>query len=410
MELSMHARKELTRVTTRRYRGAGRQEKTRILNEFCASSGYNRAYAALLLRSYGRTTLVSGTSETVKLRGTKQRLHGGGRPRVFGTETARVLTVLWKRFGYIAAVRLVILIRSSIAAIRQDRFLRVTESIAADLRRISSSSVERILRPSREKQGLHGHCHTRPAGPLSAQIPVRTFGQWRNVQPGHVQLDTVGHEGGQSVEGCVFTLCLCDVSTGWTERRAIANRGIRALQPALEEIRSSLPFALLHLHPDNGSEFINHSLFNYCKNKGLKLSRSRAGRKNDNCYVEQKNFDTVRKLVGYARYDSPESVHALNELYRTQSLLQNYVYPSQKLLEKHRIGSRLVRRFDAPQTPATRLLAHPALSAESKRRIRAIQRTLNPLHLADRVAELQRAALATAHRFCLQAEAEEKSQ
>ena len=318
---------------------------------------------------------------------------------MYGRDHERVAAALWKRFGYIAASRLVVVIRSSIRAIRGDPFLRVGDQMCRDLERMSSASLERLLRPARRNLKLHGRSLTRSSGLLTREIPIRTFGEWKRVAPGFVQMDTVGHEGGQSTQGCAFTLCLTDICSGWTERRAVANRGVRAIRPALQEIRSNIPFPLVHLHTDNGSEFINYSLLNYCKSTGTGISRSRAGRKNDNCWVEQKNFDTVRKLTGYARYDTPEAVELLNDLYRTQAALQNYVYPSQKLIEKIRIGSRQIRRFDAPQTPAMRVLHHPEVSSETKKSIRLALAVINPLQLADKVSELQRSLISLAHRY-----------
>ena len=395
----MRSRKELTRVTAQRYRAAQREAKTKILDEFCASSGYNRAYAAMLLRGYGKPSRVQMGSDTLRLQPTKTPRKAGGRPPIYGRDHERVAAALWKRFGYIAAARLVVVIRASLGAIRADPFLRANEHICRDLARMSSATLDRLLRSCRKKLIAHGRSLTRSSGLLTREIPIRTFGEWKKVTPGYVQMDTVGHEGGNSAQGCAFTLCLTDVCSGWTERRAVANRGIRAIRPALEEIRSNMPFPLVHLHTDNGSEFINYSMLSYCKSTGIGMSRSRAGKKNDNCWVEQKNFDTVRKLTGYARYDTPEAVELLNTLYRTQAVLQNYVYPSQKLIEKIRIGSRQIRRFDAPKTPAMRILDHPQVPAMTKKSIRLALALINPLQLADRVCELQCSLLSLAHRY-----------
>jgi hypothetical protein len=150
---------------------------------------------------------------------------------------------------------------------------------------------------------------------------------------------------------CSFTLCLTDVCTGWTERYAMQNRAFKWVHMGLDAFRSVIPFPGLHLHPDGGSEFINHGLIDFFSKSvpPIALTRSSAGKKNDNCYVEQKNFDTVRKLVGYARYSTPEMLETLNELYRVHGLLINYFYPSQKLVEKTRVGSKVTKRYDLPQ-------------------------------------------------------------
>lgn len=249
---------------------------------------------------------------------------------------------------------------------------------------------------------LRGRSYTRATGGLWDLIPIRTFGEWEGVPPGHFQADTVGHEGGMGGSDCAFSLCVTDICLGWTERRALQNRAARWVEAALEEIRHDVPFDIVHLHPDNGSEFINHNLKKYCDEHGIELSRSRPEKKNDNCYVEQKNFDTIRKLVGYARYSTPEALAALNELYRVHGLLQNYLLPSQKLIKKTRVGSRVKKIYDTFQSPADRLIAHPKISEEVKERVRETKATLNPLCLADETARLQRALLALADRPMVQ--------
>ena len=390
MEMSMRSRRELTAVTTRGYRKADRRGKSQILTHFCGSSGYNRAYAAMLLRGYAAARLVEGSSGVVQLRPSKRPRRGGGRPRVYDAQLQRVLVNLWGRFGYLCGKRLAPVLRGCIASIRRDRFLHPSAQLCAALGRISPASIDRLLKPARQKLQGKGRCHTRSSSALSQLIPVRSFGEFASVPPGHGQLDTVGHDGGCASGEYAFTVALCDVCTSWTERRAVENRAFRWIQPALDEIRHAIPFPLTHLHPDSGAEFINHNLYRYCQQHTIQLTRSRAGHRNDNCWVEQKNFDTVRKLVGYVRYSSPEALRALNELYRVQGLLQNYVLPSQKLLQKNRVGSRVSKRYDCPRTPAERVLSHPQLSAQVKARVRKVLVSLDPLALADQVAELQR--------------------
>ena len=389
MEMTMKSRQELTRVTARRYRKSKRPEKITILDEFVAATGYNRAYAATLLRNYGLRKIVLAHTESRKIVTTKKEGKKGGRPKVYGKAETEILTLLWGKLGFLCGKRLAPVLRTTMPVLQQDPFLRITPELACSLSRISPATIDRLLAPIRKKQKLKGKSYTRATGRLADQIPIRTFAEWKDVEPGHLQLDTVGHEGGLAGSDCAFTLVLSDVCTGWTERRAVMNRASRWIMEAIEDVRQVLPFPVLELHPDNGGEFINLSLLAYCKKSGLKISRSRPYRKNDNCYVEQKNFDTVRKIVGYARYDTPEALTALNQLYRTHSLLQNYVYPSQKLMEKTRQGSKVSRRHDAPKTPAQRYLEHPRAQLEGKQKIQAELKKLNPLTLAAEVDQLQ---------------------
>jgi len=398
MGMSMKSRKELTAKVAKRYRSNDKRTKGRILDEFCASTEYNRAYAAMLLRGYGKTRVVATHGGSVKLVPTKKRKSGSGRPPVYTKQTRVAVIKVWKRLGYLCGKRLAPMIRSSIDAIRVDPFLKVSEHTCTALQHISASTIDRLLKPERAKMQLRGRGYTHSTGGLWDLIPVRTFGEWAGVPPGHFQADTVGHEGGMGGTDCAFSLCVTDICLGWTERRGLQNRAARWVEAALEEIRHDVPFEIVHLHPDNGSEFINHNLKNYCDRHGIELSRSRPEKKNDNCYVEQKNFDTIRKLVGYARYSTPEALAALNELYRVHGLLLNYFLPSQKLINKTRVGSRVKKTYDAFQAPADRLLAHPEIPKDVKERVRQTQALHNPLSLADETARLQRTLLALADR------------
>lgn len=389
MEMTMKSRQELTRVLTQRYRIAKRPEKIRILDEFVAATGYNREYAATLLRKYGVTRILVSAGVVKELVTTKKRRKPGGRPKIYGPAETKILILLWSRLGFLCGKRLAPLLRTILSNLLKDPFLSISLQTAEALKRMSPATIDRILAPIRKKQKLKGKSYTRATSRLADQIPIRTFAEWKNVTPGHMQLDLVGHEGGVSSGEFAFTLVLTDVCTGWTERRAVKNRAARWIKEAIEEIRGVLPFPILELHPDNGREFINLSLLAYCREAGLHLSRSRPYRKNDNCHVEQKNFDTVRKIVGYARYDTPEALDTLNHLYRTHSLLQNYLYPSQKLIKKIRKGSKVIRHYDPPKTPAQRYLDHPKACNEGCEKINNQIQKINPLALAEEIDQLQ---------------------
>ncbi len=400
MGLSMRARQELTVAAARRYRSANRREKSLMLDSFVADTGYNRAYAALVLRDCGRRLLYALDESMVEAVASVKPRRGGGRPRVYSEDVRQAVEQFWEQFGYLCGKRLVPVIRSALRFLDEEEFLQVSPAVKQALGVVSPATVDRMLKSRRAAMRLKGNSYTRGTAALSEQIPIRTFGEWKNVVPGHVQIDLVGHDGGTPSGQCCFTLTVTDVCLGWTERRAVINRAAVWVKAALQEIREAIPFPLIELHPDNGSEFINHNLFQYCKDTHLAMTRSRAGRKNDNCYVEQKNFDTVRKLVGYARFATPEAVEALNELYRVQGQLQNFIYPSQKLIEKTRRGAKVVKKYDRLKTPAQRLLGRKDIPRSVKKAVRRHHSSLNPLRLAHEVATLQDtvAALAERHR------------
>jgi len=399
MEMSMKSRKELTQITARRYRGSNRAAKGRILGEFCKSTGYNRAYSAMLLRTYGRSSLMGHEGTAVRLVTTKGHRGHGGRPPRYEAQVSQVVHSLWKRLGYPCGKRLAPIIRRWISCIRADRFLHPSAKVCRALMSISPATIDRLLKPTRQKLRVRGLSHTHSNPTLQQLIPVRTFGDFSQVPPGHCQLDTVAHDGGIASGEYAFSVVFSDVCTAWTERRAVQNRASRWIQQALDEMLQSVPFAVRHLHPDSGSEFVNHNILRYCSQHGIRLTRSRPGKKNDNCWVEQKNFDTVRKLVGYSRYSSPQALQSLNELYRLQGLLQNYVLPSQKLLDKTRIGSRYRKRYDTFLTPAERVLLHPQASARAKKHIRQVRAGLNPLALAGQIITLQKQLFSQAEKL-----------
>jgi len=383
MEMTMRSRKELTKAIAKRYIKADRNGKNAILTELCASTGYNRDYAATLLR--GKAKTIPSAQVT-----TRKIIKRPGRTPKYNAETVRILTKVWMMFDRLCGKRLTVLIKTLLPALKMNPFLGVTPEQETLLAGISRSTIDRLLRPIHKKYQIHGHCYTRPSHSLKDSIPVRTFGEWQSCPPGFCQIDTVGHDGGFLAEECSFSLCLTDLSSGWTERYAMQNRAFKWVHQGLEAMKISIPFPLLHLHPDNGSEFINHGLVSWCaaQEPKIELSRSRAGKKNDNCYVEQKNFDTIRKLVGYARYSTQEMLETLNELYRVHGLLLNFFYPSQKLISKHRVGSKVRKRYDSPQSPAYRLLINPDVSEDIKATIRARMASLDPLGLSNQVDAL----------------------
>jgi len=378
MEMTMKTRKELTKALAKRYGSANKKAKSNILEEFCASTGYNRDYAASILRCPTSTTNKSG----------KKRKGHCGRPPQYTGETVHILESLWKRFDHLCGKRFIVLLKTILPHIRQSGNPAISAEQYLQLQSISAATVDRLLASIRKRMKVRGNSYTRPSNGLKASIPVRTFGDWQDVPPGHFQIDTVGHDGGSIDAKCAFSLCLTDVCLGWTERYAMNNRAFKWVKEGLSVMKQAIPFTILHLHPDNGGEFINYGMIAWCKDNTIELSRSRAGKKNDNCHVEQKNFDTIRKLIGYARYSTPHMIDTLNKLYAVHGILLNYFYPSQKLIAKERIGSKIKKIYDEPLSPADRLLRHPDIPANVKVAVRTKLRSLNPVELSKEVDRL----------------------
>ena len=302
-------------------------------------------------------------------------------------------------FGYLCGKRLAATLRLWLPnyerwEARSKRKIALPPELRAKLLRISPATIDRLLRAEKRKLTLRGRSHTkRPTGTLMLQIPIRTFSEWEDVGSGTLGIDLVGHDGGNAAGEFAYTLLATDRRTQWTELRAVPNKAQKWVFQQLLVVRHLLPFELLAVHSDNGSEFINAHLLSYCRQHQIDFTRSRAYRKNDNNFTEQKNFDVVRKHVGYARYDTPEAVELLNELYDRLRLMVNFVRPCAKLIEKTRHGARVRRRYDRPQTPYQRVLACADLSEATKQRLREQFAAIDPIALNDQIVHLQRRLL-----------------
>jgi hypothetical protein len=311
------------------------------------------------------------------------------RRKTYDEAVLRPLKKIWKMLDYVCGKRLAAALPETIAALQRHQELHLRGEVRSKLCRISGATIDRLLAPEKKRLQLKARCGTKPGTLLKHQIPVRTYADWDEDRPGFSEVDLVSHEGGYARGDFAQTLDLTDVCTGWTELAAVPNKAQVWVFEALEQVRERLPFPLLGLDSDNGGEFINHHLHGYCQQEQITFTRSRAYQKNDNCYVEQKNYTVVRRTVGYARYDQPEQVQLLNELYRHVRLQVNFFLPSQKLKEKVRRGSRVTKRYHPPQTPCQRVLASNQVSEANKQRLRQQYLTLNPAQLDRDIRRLQ---------------------
>jgi hypothetical protein len=206
-----------------------------------------------------------------------------------------------------------------------------------------------------------GRSHTKPGTLLKSQIPIRTWAEWDDAVPGFVEIDPVGHEGGNNAGEFCFTLTVTDIATGWTVNRSVRNKAAKWVFEALEHVTAVFPFPIIGIDSDNGSEFINEHLLAYCHAHQITFTRSRPGNKNDGAHVEQKNWARVRELVGYLRYDTTVELEKLNQIWELDRVFTNYLLPQQKLLEKHRHGAKVTKKHDTPATPHQRAIRHPAM-------------------------------------------------
>jgi len=374
----MKQRQAVTAVTAQRYRNGSKKVKQQILNEFCETTGYCRGYARFVLRNHGRQIWLGGKRVIVgDVRQRRQRQ----KPRYYNEAVVQELVKLWELLNYSCGKRLVAIMPELIAKLEQFGELRLSPSTKEKLLRISATTVDRLLQPERRKQQLRRRAHTKPGTLLKHQIPIRTFAEWNEQQPGFAEIDLVAHDGGLALGDYCQTLDLTDVFSGWTETEAVPNKAQVWVFEAIQTIRARLPFPLLGLDSDNGSEFVNQELLRYCQKERLTFTRARPYRKNDNCYVEQKNYSVVRQTVGYQRFDTAAELMVLQQLYATLRLYTNFFQPTMKLKSKERFGSRVKKSYHAPQTPYQRVLACAEVTLADKKKLQRQYRLLNPAAL-----------------------------
>jgi hypothetical protein len=274
--------------------------------------------------------------------------------------------------------------------LRRDGEITMTDAEAALLVSMSAASIDRHLSFERAKLFPRGRSHTKPGTLLKSQIPIRTWAQWNENMPGFVEIDLVGHEGGNSAGEFCFSLTVTDVFTGWTINRSVKNKAAIWVFEAIEHVISQFPFPILGIDSDNGSEFINYHLFNYCTEHEITFTRSRAGNKNDGAHVEQKNWTHVRELVGYLRFDTDKELSLLNEIWALDMGYTNYLLAQQKLVFKQRDGSRVTKRYDRAATPFARTMARTDITETDRGRLEETMAGVRPGELYRQIHDLTR--------------------
>lgn len=381
----MNERRALIKAMAERYRKAGKKMKGAILDELTEVSGYNRWYAVGLLRGEGQVILVG----KIRLIGDLGRKVKRTKPRIYDEAVHEHLKEIWAIMDFVCGKRLAAILPEVVPILEQHHEIELNEEIRQKLLSISAATIDRLLAPERKKWELKGRSGTKPGTLLKHQIPIRTFAEWDEKQAGFVEIDLVGHDGGDASGDFCQTLDVTDVASGWTETEAVINKAQVWVFGVLKSIRSRLPFPLLGIDSDNGSEFINNQLLRYCQGEQITFTRGRSGKKNDGCFVEQKNYSVVRRAAGYARYDSEAQLKLLNELYGNLRLYTNYFQPVMKLISKERNGAKVKKIHDEPKTPYQRLLEMPDIGPEIRQRLQAEYKTLNPAALKREITRLQ---------------------
>lgn len=370
----MSQRKAVTKTIATRYKRSKRGAKKIILDELCAITGWHRDHARKALR------------DALIFRKVKP---WPPRPVLYGDAVIQALRFCWAVQGTPCERLLAAALVDLVPRLRAFDELDIDDAIAAKLLTIAPATIDRRLKAERGKLDSRGRSHTKPGSLLKDSIPMRTWADWDDARPGFVEIDLVGHEGGNNKGDFCFTLDITDIATGWTETRSVKNKAQKWVFAAIKDSLASFPFPILGIDSDNGSEFINWELFRWCEQEKLTFTRSRSGNKNDGAHVEQKNWHIIRQVVGYHRYDSAGELELLNKIWQQQRWLTNHFAPQQKLISKERNGAKISKRYDKPATPYQRVLADEAtVLATIKAELQLENRALNPAAIQRQIQAL----------------------
>jgi hypothetical protein len=380
VQMSIQTKKELLLHTKRRYVVANLKNKRKILDEFVSITNYSRKYAIHLFNKKDQTELHASKNIAKKKRNIRKRK--------YDESLKAALLTIWYAANQICSKRLVPFIPDLLVVLERFGYIALSENIRKKLLQISPATVDRLLETQRlENRG--GISTTRPGSLLKKQIKIRTFADWNDVIPGFLEGDLVAHCGDRTDGVFLNTLVLTDIASSWTEFFPLLKKSSENVIASLEILQQILPFMLLGLDTDNGSEFINYALLDFCRRHEITFTRSRAYKKNDQAHVEEKNGSIVRRVIGYDRFEGIDAYNALSELYAILRLYINFFQPSLKLISKKRDGAKVTKKYDKAKTPYQRLLTSTSVPESVKTKLRIQYETLDPVLLLKNLQKLQ---------------------
>jgi len=363
-------RREYAEVMRQRYQEATRQERSTLLDEYCRVIRCHRKAA---IRRLGAAL--------------ERRGRAPGRPARYGRDLLPVLERVWVASDQLSGKLLRPILPALVTALERHHGVVLAPAVRAALLAASPATLDRLLRPLRRRRPRQPRRLAPAVGSLRAQVPLRTWSEWTGVQPGALQGDLVLHCGESAAGRYCATLVAVDVATTWTELQGLWDLHHQRVTGAIQHVATRLPFPVRAWHSDNGSEFVNAALLGWCQRQGVRFTRGRPYRKNDQAWVEQRNGLLVRRLIGYDRYSSRAAWTTLQRLYALLRLQHNFFRPVRKLLSKRRVGSRVHKRYDAPQTPYQRVLAAGVLTSIQRAALHTQCATLDPIALARQIAQ-----------------------
>lgn len=365
----MTTRKELVRALRVEYANASMKEKTEILDNFVIATGYHRRYAMQLLSNEAPIEKEKKKPGCV----------------TYGEEVVKALVEVWLVASRICGKRLKPFMGEIVSNLQRNGHLKVEEETRAKLLTMSSATIDRLLRDEKKKHARNRYTGRKVPNSIASEVPIKTFSDWKDKRTGYFELDLVAHNGGDASGKFCHTLVLTDVFSGWTDFTAVPDKGEESVVEGLKVIKNRLPMPILGLDSDNGGEFMNQIMKQYRENEGIRPTRSRPYKKNDQCYVEEKNGSIIRNWVGYRRYEGPEDTRHLAEFYSHLRVYVNYFQPSMQLKSKQHHGSKVTKTYHPAITPARKLIDQSDLLSSTKERLDRCFKELDLLELLNKV-------------------------
>lgn len=369
--MDQHSKSELLDSYRRRYKKACKKDKNQIIDIIVDATGYCRKHVIRALNADVRVPR--------KITRTRSSRY---------THLYKTLKRIWAASNFLCGKRLKPFLPELVASLKRHKEVYLSKEDEALILTVSASTIDRLLAPARKEFRLKGKATTKPGTLLKHQIPIRTFADWKEDKPGFLEVDLVAHCGESNHGEYINTLNMTDIATGWTVSTAFMGRSQRFCTAAIDEVKPSLPFPILGIDSDNGGEFINAHLMHYCEQNHITFTRGRAYKKNDSAHIEQKNWDVIRKMIGYGRFETYEQLEIIKRIESLLAYYQNYFQPSQKLVSKTRVGAKVKKKYDAAQTPAQRLLARKDTPKDTNKLLKDTFRQLNPAALLRNINDL----------------------
>jgi len=370
--MNMTTKKDIFARYLNEYLKSNKQRKGEILDNVCAVVSMHRKAAVRKFRVFQMRNPALPPKR--------------GRKTYYTADCVYALKTVWEASSEICGELLHPMIQEYVEILQRDKMWQHGDDATKKLLEMSEATTKRSVRGFMKARKPRGLSSTKPSH-LKEIIPI-FIGPWEGKPPGYGQIDTVVHCGNSLGGDMAYSVNYTDVAVLWVTFSAQWNKGQEQTQQSLARIQKKVPFKILGMHPDTGSEFINYFVKGWCDDENIELTRSRPYHKNDNAYVEQKNGHVIRRFLGYARIDNKKVISIMNEMYDKLELYINHFVPSRKCIEKVRVGSKYKRKYDKAKTPYRRVLEHPAIEENVKQKLQKEHKKLNPLILKGEVDKL----------------------